>query len=107
MESKEVENERNFDAADPTSLLTSIEFVSREVFRKQQLRAFQMMRGVGQWIYRQSNEVDVHEEKRRRGVHRFRWQHQIFIRESHLLNELRARSTENGGNNGSTSADGE
>ncbi len=44
MESKEDENERNFDAADLTSLLTSIEFVSREVFRTQQLRAFQMMR---------------------------------------------------------------
>ena len=51
----------------------------------------------------------VHEEKGRRGVHRFRWQRQIFIRESHLhlLNEPRARSTGNGGNNGSTSADGE
>ena len=44
MESNEDENERNSDAADPTSLLTSIEFVSREVFRTQQLRAFQMMR---------------------------------------------------------------
>ena len=43
MESKEDENERNFDAADPTSLLTSIEFVSREVFRTQQLRAFHMV----------------------------------------------------------------
>jgi len=30
----------------------------------------------------------VHEEEGRRGAHRFRWQHQIFIRESHLLNEL-------------------
>ena len=30
----------------------------------------------------------MHEEKGRRSVHRFRWQHQIFIRESHLLNEL-------------------
>jgi len=44
MESNEDENERNSDAADPTSLLTSIEFVSREVFGTQQLRAFQMMR---------------------------------------------------------------
>ena len=30
----------------------------------------------------------MHEEEGRRGAHRFRWQHQIFIRESHLLNEL-------------------
>ena len=32
----------------------------------------------------------MHEEEGRSGVHRFRWQHQIFIRESHLhlLNEL-------------------
>jgi len=44
LESKEDENERNFDAADPTSLVTSIEFVSREVFRTQQLRAFHMVR---------------------------------------------------------------
>ena len=61
MESKEDENERNFAAADPTSLLTYIDFVSREVFRTQQLRAFQMMR-VG-WAMDlptvEWNEVDV------------------------------------------------
>ena len=43
LESNEDENERNSDAADPTSLLTSIEFVSREVFGTQQLRTFQMV----------------------------------------------------------------
>jgi len=62
MESKEDENGRNFDAADPTSLLTSIEFVSREVFKTQQLRAFQMVRVGWAMDFQQSNGFDVHEE---------------------------------------------
>jgi len=73
MEAKEDENERNFYAADPTSHLTSIEFVSRG--RCLEHSSCVPSRRVG-WTmdFQQSNGVDVHEEKEDLSVvPLFRW----------------------------------